>query len=339
MQQNPSEDKRSDDTDVTRGQPVPETSVDGDDALSVPAGPKRCSPPGTRTWNNLIIVGGVVTAVVVLVIGALFGYQLFLSDDGPRSPGSLLALVPEDSNYVAIWNVEEVLEGNLLEALEDPDPDDWMADLSMAFGGELQLEPEYIDTYVQMLIQAGEVEIVSGQFQYDDIRDDLDDANYEESSYRGYELWSGWRSFALLEGDGFIISGNTEDSVKDVLSNLYRDGGSLENSKDLDIARLLDELDQGAVLLATNADGACTVRRCQGIGIAVNGYDIDDEVTIEYRLLFSSERAAESAADEYDQISDLFDLWLRLDIYDTEADGKFVRGIGTGNETLLHRIQ
>lgn len=339
MQESPSEDKRPDGITETGEQPGPEPRGNGAEELSG-ASDSQLAPSSAagpkRTW---VIFGGVGVAALIIVIGAVVGGLYFLADDGPPSAGSLSALVPEDVEYIARWDIQKVLEGEILEGLDDPDPEDWLEYLTPAFGRTVEVEPYDITTYVKTKIEGWDVEIITGQFEYEDMRDDLDDMNYEEGSYRGYELWTssltGW-SMALFEEDGFAIFSESESPVKDVLSNLYRDGGSLEEADDTDLSQVLEQLGQGHAVVASSEEGACPVRRCQAVGIALTGYEFDEEeATADYQLLFSSDRAAEAAADEYDQISDYFEDLLEFEIYDAEADGQFVYGSGTGGSRFL----
>ena len=339
MQEPISEDNRLDDVTETGRQPGPETRGNGAEELPGAAGSRPAPSIGAGPKNTWIIFGGVGVAALIIVIGAVVGGLYFLGDDGPPSASSLSALVPEDVEYIARWDVQKVLEGEILEGLDDPDPEDWLEYLTPAFGRRVEVEPHHITTYVKTEIESWDVEMITGQFEYEDMRDDLDDMNYEEGSYRGYELWtsgSTGRTVALFEESSFVIFSESESPVKDVLNNLYRDGGSLAEAEDTDLSQVLGQLGQGHAVVASSKEGACPVRRCQAVGIALTGYEFaEEEATADYQLLFSSERAAEAAAEEYDEISDYFESLLDFEIYDAEADGQFVYGTGTGGSSFL----
>ena len=339
MQAIPPEDK-ADNQQAEPGQGA-EAQPQGEESteVSIGATPPPQAGTGTSPNKNWFVIGGAgVGALVVLILVAAAAFY-FTADDGPPGAGSLLGLVPADVEYIAIWDVAEMLEGDILEGFSTPDPDDWLGSLSAPLGRELGLEPTNIEQYVQTLVGRSEVEMVSGEFEFDDLRNDLDRQGYDDSSYRGYEVWTGWRTYALLEKEGFIITGDTEDAVEEILNNLYRGGESLGSAREEDLARIVRELGQAPALVATTNLVVCQVRRCQGIGIAVTGYNIaDEEATGEFRMLFSSERAAEAAADEYDDVSDFYENWINFDIYDAEVDGEFVRGTGTGERAFLNAI-
>ena len=91
----------------------------------------------------------------------------------------------------------------------------------------------------------------------------------------------------------------------------------------------------------------CSDKRCQGLGIAFTGTDADaEQFTAEFAVLYSSERAAEQAADDYDTIAISWKLLVGLDVDDTTSDGEFVVGEGTypitgastRSQTALHSL-
>ena len=338
MQPTNSEDRDPNQQSGTVEQSGPKSQ--GNEGAEVPgAAAPRTQAPGGAGKKKWIIIGTAGVAALLVAIVGVAGALYFLSDDGPPSADSLPGLVPEDVEYLAVWKVDEILESNILEGFAETDPERWLRNLSPPFGGELQLEPTEIDQYVQTVVANAQVEMVSGRFEFEDIRDELGDQGYEDSTYRGYEVWTGWRTYALLEKEGFIITGETEDATEDILNSLYRGEGSLAESRDGDMVLILGELKKGPVVVATTSEAICLIKRCQGMGIAVTGYNIEDEeATGEFRMLFSSERAAEAAADEYDEISDFFENWINFEIYDAEVDGEFVHGTGTGEEAFLDAI-
>ena len=42
---------------------------------------------------------------------------------------------------------------------------------------------------VFFLLEDSEIVLLRGDLQFEDLREDLEDANYEEEPYRGYEAW------------------------------------------------------------------------------------------------------------------------------------------------------
>ena len=172
----------------------------------------------------------------------------------------------------------------------------------------------------------------AGSGPSEDIRDDLDDAGHEESSYRGYEVWEGTSYYGLLEEAGYVIFSDSEDDVEDALGVLYRGEGSMANAEDNDLKLILDKLGNATLIHAFDDSHCEVLSRCQGYGVAFTGYDYDEEETgAQLAVLFSSERAAESAADDYDDVADFMESnqsfgSRSLDIDDLKNEGVFVVG-------------
>ena len=291
--------------------------------------------PASRP-NYVLYVGiGVGVLALLVIIGA--GAFLFLRGSGPPSAGSTLALVPEDTEFIVMFNFREALDSLLVDAFPDRDPQEMVGAMLGEFSEEFDIDPDDISELVIISVEGPEL-ILKGDFIFDDVRDVLEDEDLEEDSYRGYEVWTdNSYSFALLEEDGFMILG-PEEGVEKLLNNLYRERGSLANSDDSDLKRIIDRLDGDQFILASTQDDGCNeyLSRCQGMGISFTSFDLDkEEVLGNYVLLFSSERAAESAADEYDEVSDFMERGNTIDIDDAESDGEFVVGTARGLAGLL----
>ena len=68
--------------------------------------------------------------------------------------------------------------------------------------------------------------IAEGGFDFESIRDELEDLDFEEDDYRGFQMWSDdfGSGAALLEGSGVYVHGD-KDAVEDVLKALDRGEG------------------------------------------------------------------------------------------------------------------
>ena len=176
--------------------------------------------------------------------------------------------------------------------------------------------------------------ILEGDFEFADLRADLEDLEYEETSYREYEVWEdrGGRDYYALVGEGqYVLRSKSEDAVKAALNSLYREV-SLANAEDNDLKRVLDKVGRAPMVWFINED-RCGIKRCQGYGVAFGGYDaVAEEIPMTFVLLFSSAQAAERAADEYDEVATFVEeQTLRggnIDIADIASDGEFVVGSG-----------
>ena len=289
------------------------------------------APPPSGSFslhNRWLIIGGAGGGVVLLVVIAFVAFTL-LADGGPPQPGAMLDMVPEDAVALVIYDFPTIIvDEDFTEAID-------VSDVQITVGGEELVNVDQVSQRINMRTNPGSPQVIlmKGGFVFEDIRDVLDDHIYEDSPYRGYEVWAAANAsgaFALLEESGYLISAPSEDAVEEALKTLYRGSGSLADAESgNEMKRILDKLGENPVVFASVTD-SCTVRRCQGYGFAVTGYDIDgEELTVEVAMLFSSEGAAEAAADDYDEVADFIRQTHEYDIADTESDGEFVLGTGT----------
>ena len=99
---------------------------------------------------------------------------------------------------LAIWDIQAILSAE--DALEDFGGFEirhWGAlanvDEDIIEIGNLELDTSQIEQYA-FAVDAEEgwgFVVVKGSFFFDDIRDELEDAGFEEDSYRKYEFWTG----------------------------------------------------------------------------------------------------------------------------------------------------
>ena len=138
---------------------------------------------------------------------------------GGSSPEGPAQLVPDGARELVLVDVSAAALNRT----------DLPADLERGVSG---LET-YGDVRQQALVRlaSGQVTVTSGEFDFEDIRDNLRDNGYVEAAYRGYNFWESadaGRAAALLDEDGFLISGDFE-AVADVLRSLHRGAGLLHN--------------------------------------------------------------------------------------------------------------
>ena len=287
------------------GQPSPETDRPSRGPFGLP----------TR-W--LIIGGGAGGVLLLVIVVVSMAWSGVFSGDNPQ-PKSVLDLVPEDAEVVRRSNVAEILAVDFLADELFPNG---------VFNAEhLGINDEDIDHFVTVTWNSGAVDVVQGDFELDDIRYELEDAGFEEDTYRGYEVWEFPQRGGMALLDGYIVAAASIDSVESVLKNLYNGSGSLARADaDNDMKRMLGKLDDGFQIQA-QLGNRCQVERCRGYVFALTEADENAErFTVRFALLFGNERSAERAADDYDEVADFLELAQGIDIEDTEADGDFVVG-------------
>ena len=302
---------------TTNGNETPEQSSNPQPAEPGPAASGGTSGISTK-WLLIGGGGGGGVLVIAIVVVVLF---LFVFGGGNPQPASILDLVPNDADVVTRMDLARILDNDLL-ADEFLDEDDWEWDED-----DLGIDPEDVSEMVVAARGGGKVFVLAGNFDLDYIRDELEDQDSEENSYRGYEVWEDPDGSANALLEGYIVFSETTRPVENVLKNLYNEAGSLERAdEDNDMKQILDKVGAGYVVFATTGDDACWVERCEGYGWAMTEVDeSDEEATVEIAMLFRNERGAERAADDYDGVADFLE-YGGFDIEDTEADGNFVIG-------------
>ncbi len=168
---------------------------------------------------------------------------------------------------------------------------------------------------------------ISGEVEdlFRDVRDALEDVNASEEDYRGFEVWEGSQTFALLEDDAYIVYGN-EDRVVDVLRLLERGTGSMADAEDNALYDIWNKLPSSGIIVVSSS---CPIRRCEGYGFGITETDESlEEGKGTATLLFSSEQAAGNAADEYEEIANFLETTLTFNtstyVLATSGDGLFV---------------
>lgn len=105
--------------------------------------------------------------------------------------------------------------------------------------------------YAKISLPTGQLTITGGDFDFEDIRNELREGSYTTTTYREYsflESADGNQAAALLEEDGFLVLGDF-DAVIDVLRDNSRDTGLLWNDDEGELKQAMDLTGEG--LLAT----------------------------------------------------------------------------------------
>ena len=183
-----------------------------------------------------------------------------------------------------------------------------------------------LDTLVQAQGDDGTVLVFGGDLDFEQIRDELDDARYDDDDYQGYEIWDDgdlWvKAAALLDGRGEVVIGNT-DAVEGVLKALSRGSRSLLQDDDNDLRRALERAGQGWVVFVLEGCQGADVRGCKAVGVAVSEGSESYLVETTFAYLFRNERTAESELEDLEDYLD--DEFSRdVDIEEVKTDGVFV---------------
>ncbi len=299
----------------------------------------------TISGKMLGIVGGGIGAVVlvVVIVVVLLVTGVFGGGGGGASGGrDLLAYIPGDAGIVAIGDNRAVLNGNvpedLIEYWEDNESGGGLDDFPDYYD-DLDIDDDDVATFALVADedQNDSLAIVQGDFEFDVIREDLEDGlDCEDDDYRGFELWEcpDGGAVALFEKDGYLVfaAERRQGDLEDLLTDKSRDPDELADADDSEIKEILSRTDGGWLQVAVITDD-CVIERCQGLAIAVGESDDSDSIPASYAVMFSSERAATAAEGDVaidDLIGEMFASFdLELDIGEVKAAGDFVVGSGT----------
>ena len=287
-----------------------------------PEQPEPREPQGSPVSRGLfgiptrwLLIGGATGGVLLIVIAALAAVLSGAIGGGNPQPKSAFDLVPDDVQLVRRSDIRTILADDFLTEELHPAGVLGLEDLG--------IDDDRINELVTATWETGSVDVIKGSFNLDEIRDELDDAGFDEDPYRGYEVWQDQNGGGIALLDGYIVAAPLAGSLESVLKNLYNGSGSLERAEDDgEMNQILEKLGDGFQIRA-EVGSTCSVERCQGYTTALTDAE---RVTVAYALLFSSERAAERAAADYDQVADFLAGVRGIDIEDTEADGSFVVG-------------
>ena len=296
---------------------------------------------GFTISSRMLIFGGaggaallVIIVVVVLLATGAFG------GGGSGAPGGKdwLAYVPADAAGVGIADNQAFFGGDVPEDYVEywEDEDDGASEETYDF---VDVDEDDLIIHATVLDRNfdGTLEILQGSFDFDIIREELEDGrDCEDDDYRGYELWEcpgqAYPAVALFEKDKYVVlAAQRQGDLEEVLTYKSRTPEKLANADDSDIKRLLDQTN-GWLQWAVFGD-ACPINRCGGLAIAVGESNDSADMPASFALLFGSERAA-TAAEGNIEIDDLLEQWfslfdLDLDIGEVKAEGEFVVGTGT----------
>ena len=306
--------------------------------------PQDGQPSGggfTMSGKMLIIggAGGGAALVVVIVVVVLLASGVFGGGGGGASGGGdWLAYVPGDAAGIGIADNRALFGGDVPEDFAEHwvDQDDGASENIYDFvdidEDDLIIHATAVDDNLD-----GTLEILQGNFDFDIIREELEDGrDCEDDDYRGFELWEcpgqEYPAVALFEKDKYVVvAAQRQSDLEDILTYKSRTPEKLANAADSDIKRLLGQTDgwlQWAIL-----GGFCPIERCEGFAIALEKSGDSADMPASFALLFNSERAA-TAAEGNIAIDDLLEKWfalfdLDLDIGEVKAEGEFVVGSGT----------
>lgn len=299
----------------------------------------QVGPAGGRfsiSGKTLGIAGAGAAALVVVIVIVMLAVTGAFGGGSVSGGESVLGYVPGDAGLVTIGDVRTQTSRagleDFVEFIQDggDDPRDTK---------DIGMDNDNIELFAVVYESLGGIDnlwIAKGGFEFDDIREELDDGlDCEDDDFRGFEMWEcSGRGFpaavAIFEKDGYVvIASQRQSDLERLLTYMSREPEQLANAEDSDMRRILNTVGDGWLRVA--AVDECPVDRCQGSGLALQGHD-SDSIDVSFALMFGSDRAAEAMEGEIgidDYITTLLSvLALDLEIGNVKADGEFVVGDG-----------
>ena len=279
-----------------------------------------------RTW--VYAGAGGLAAVTILVIILV----IVLTGGGSAVPKDPIGFVLDDSSRVWQYDIQSIFNGEVPRGLEAFFEDGYERVLD-----EVSISVDEVETlvYVANADRQGSVLILKGGLDFEDIRDELHDLDYDEDEYRGYEFWEGgnnsyFSEVALLGKQEYALLGFRDDrnAVQDILKALDRDQGLLIREPDSGIIKSMDKAGEGWLVMGANHCVGDGIRGCEAGSVAYTEGD-RDSATATVVMLFRNESSADRGSDDIEDFIDDHGLpyWsvpTDWDVEEVELDGEFV---------------
>ena len=256
---------------------------------------------------------GPVCASVTLV----FALALLTVCGGSDGSGGSLDMLPGDITEVAIYDLESIDKNEQLQDFADERVQDWETSY-----GAIGILVDEVETVTLARSRGGVYVILKGEFDFEYIRDDLDDGDYDDEEFRGYEVWSGGRvdaipALALMEDDGLVLVGE-DNTILDILRNLADDTGSGDDDTG-DVLRAVRRAGEGLVVFG----GSPCAQQLRGCEAFAGSFTTGDRYEVRFTgsLLF---RNGERAEAESEDVEKLFERSGYMETRSVTTDDEFV---------------
>lgn len=231
---------------------------------------------------------------------------------GGGSAGDLLKLLPPDDTdsvtYVDIPGVIEALDDH--RRLRSDLEDEWDR---QDFAEDLDIDVRDLDYVAYADTDDGYV-VMLGGVDEEDLRDALDDEDYDDDEIRDVEAWLNpsrrWEAFAFV--DGAVLAATDEDLMEDMLRRRDRGSSSFQ--------------DEAGDLWGAVPAGVAKQLEAQycGPGCLMVVWSVEDKGPEDLKLNVVGEYEDEDEAEDfYDEVED--DGLLDCDDVDASRDGERVR--------------
>jgi len=244
-------------------------------------------------------------------------------------PTGLLSQVPDGYQKVTRWDVAGLLRAEGLEEAPDDFREQW--EWTERYGIFMDDVSELVratDDRDDTLI------LLAGQFDWDDIIDDLDDAGFRDSTYRDVEVWArqGKVVLGLLEErNQVVLSTSGVAVVRDAIRALDRGSGFLLEEGNSDMGRAVGRVPQGLHMIVEEGCSSVDASGCRAMAYSASLGEDKLTLTIDWVLLFRRESTARSAMRDVEEYFDN-EMPREVDVEDVGQEEEFVLVRGSIDE-------
>ena len=267
----------------------------------------------------------------VMTLALLWSITLTAGCGGSDVSDDITKMVYPDNEFVLLYDVSAISAGEAYHKFAEEVASEW----TQTVGAIGILMDETEEMLLGVTGTGDSYMVMTGKFDFDLIRGELDDNNYERRSFSGHEVWSGGRlwyaaTVALMEESEMVLRG--EDSVvKHILGSLSRDSGPDDMSP---LMRAVEVAGDG--WLISGIDQCLNaLTGCKRLASSFSA-GRQHELSIRHVFMFQNEQAAEMAKNHLQRLID--EGGEEMDeIHDLEADREFVTLSGSIDEDDFYR--
>ena len=251
-----------------------------------------------------------------VTVCALILFLFLLPTCGGGGSGAvedMLRLLPRDADGVLYADVTALYDDDDLRPIRRDAEGEWD---DTGFEDTFDIELEDLTYVVFGETDGNDLFLLGGLEDLDDLRDELDDQDYDDDEIRDIEVWidtsRSWEAVAFLDGGNVLIA-EYEDTMEDVLRRLDRGSSSLYD----EVEDILSDSPGGQIVVVTSCGSDCfAVSSLEKVG--------SDEVKLVQLALYEDEDDAEDQEDDLRDDIDDEDLPSDCDDADVDRSGEVV---------------
>lgn len=256
------------------------------------------------------IVSVLFIAVVIASLGCL---------GGGGSAKDMAKMTPEGASQITHFDLQTIRDDKDLDDMYESIEKNWPEKLD-EYGLDIE-DTNYMSAAggIMYIGTASGIMILGGKFDLEDVRDELDDAEFDKDDYKGVEFWLGEDNTAVAISGDKVICGDKGD-VRDCIKVMKGDQQSVYDGND-DFREVIDKLPGGIMTLVTTS-GLSEYKNAVANGFVVMKED-DDTLKMKGVMKFDDEDDAEDAKSDLkrDQKENAVDV-------DVVLKGKFLEYTG-----------